>query len=166
MAPTARSLDRDPLAVRRALSAALLAACAARTAPPAPAASPDVAALGWLRGRWCGPHDGGTFCETWRDAPGPSLRGDGAFARGGVRVFGEALSIEARGGDVYYVATPEGEGTTAFRLTRRADGEAVFENPAHDFPTRITYRREGDARMAVVVEGPSRRVTFAVARVE
>lgn len=162
MAPTDRSTHRAP----EALLAALLAACAARTAPPPVAAPPDVAALGWLRGRWCGAHDGGTFCETWRDAPGPSLRGDGAFERGGARVFGEALSIEARGGAVYYVATPEGEGATAFRLTRLADGEAVFENPAHDFPTRITYRREGDARMAVVVEGPSRRVTFAVARAE
>ncbi len=147
------------------VAAALLAACAARTTPPA-VASTDVAALGWLRGRWCGPHDGGTFCEAWRDAPGPSLRGDGAFERGGARVFGEALSIEARDGAVYYVATPEGEGATAFRLTRRTRDEAVFENPAHDFPTRITYRREGDARMAVVVEGSSRRVTFAVARVE
>ena len=143
-----------------------LAACAARPASVvAPSAPPsEVAALGWLRGRWCGAHDGGTFCETWRDAPGPSLRGEGAFERGGARVFGEALAVEQRPDGVFYVATPEGEGTTAFRLTPRTDAEAVFENPAHDFPTRITYRREGADGLVAVVEGPSRSLTFSLTR--
>jgi hypothetical protein len=29
-------------------------------------------------------------------------------------------------------------------------GEAVFENPHHDFPQRIVYRREGKALIATV----------------
>jgi hypothetical protein len=31
----------------------------------------------------------------------------------------------------------------AFRLESATDGEAVFVNPAHDYPQRITYRRTG-----------------------
>jgi len=100
----------------------------------------------------------------WRDGPDASLRGEGAFERDGARVFAEALRIEARAEGVFYVATPEGEPTTAFRLTRGTDAEAVFENPAHDFPTRITYRREGADGLVAVVEGPARRVEFVLAR--
>jgi len=155
--------------VRPLVLALGLCACAARppvAAPPVAAPPVDVAALAWLRGRWCGPHDGGTFCESWRDAPGPSLRGEGAFDRGGARVFAESLAIETRGGAVYYVASPAGEAPTAFQLTRGAAGEAVFENPAHDFPTRITYRRIGADGLVAVVEGGGRRVTFTLARAE
>ena len=152
--------------MRRVLLALALSACAARPAnvsPPSPA-RPDVASLAWLRGRWCGAHDGGTFCETWRDGPGATLRGEGAFERGGARVFGEALVIESRADGVFYVATPEGEPTTSFRLTRGTDAEAVFENPAHDFPTRITYRRAGADGLLAVVEGAARRIEFALRR--
>jgi hypothetical protein len=154
--------------MRRALLALTLSACAAHPAivvSPPPARS-IVASLTWLRGRWCGAHDGGTFCEVWRDGEGGALRGDGAFERGGARVFGEALTIEDRADGVFYVATPEGEPTTAFRLTRWSTDEAVFENPAHDFPTRITYRRQGDRGLIAVVEGPSRRIEFVLTRTE
>ena len=30
----------------------------------------------------------------------------------------------------------------------------VFENPAHDYPTRITYRRDGD-RLVATISGPN-----------
>jgi hypothetical protein len=32
----------------------------------------------------------------------------------------------------------------------------VFENPAHDFPTRVAYRRDGD-RLVATVSGPGGR---------
>jgi len=134
------------------------------SAAPPPIRHVRIASLAWLRGRWCGAHDGGTFCETWRDGPGASLRGEGSFERGGAQVFGEALAIESRAGDVFYVATPEGGPTTAFRLTRCTDTEAVFENPAHDFPTHITYRREGADGLVAVLEGPAPSVEFALRR--
>jgi hypothetical protein len=31
--------------------------------------------------------------------------------------------------------------------------EVVFENPAHDFPKKITYKRDGDA-LTAAIEGP------------
>lgn len=147
--------------MRSVLFALLLAACAAAPARVTPAS--PVATLAWLRGRWCGAHDGGTFCEAWRDVDG-ALVGEGAFERDGARVFGEALRIEARADGVFYVATPEGEGTTAFRLTRASADEAVFENPQHDFPKRITYLRRGLDGLVAVVEGGARRIEFSLTR--
>ena len=77
---------------------------------------------------------------------------------------GHVFPLRARPGGVFYVATPEGEGTTAFRLTRAVDGEALFENPAHDFPTRIRYRREGDDGLVAEVVNHARRSTFRLRR--
>ena len=37
-----------------------------------------------------------------------------------------------------------GRAPTAFRLVEVSGQRAVFENPGHDFPQRIIYRREGD----------------------
>lgn len=149
--------------MRSVILVCALTACASTTrAPTSPRG--QLASLAWLRGLWCGPIDPGTFCEAWRQDADGALRGEGALyaAGGGGRV--ETLRLEARGDGVYYVATPEGEATTAFRLTRLTVDEAVFENPAHDFPTRITYRRGPLGALDVVVEGGARRLVFALTR--
>ncbi len=155
----------------KAIALCVLAGCASTTprAATSPATACDrVGAVAWLRGRWCGAHGDGTFCESWRDEGG-SLVGDGRFEREGGG-FSEALRVEAREGGVFYVARPEGEGATAFRLTRCSESEAVFENPAHDFPSRITYRRRGDDGLFAVAEGAedggARRIEFTLTRTD
>ena len=59
--------------------------------------------------------------------------------------FVEALALIAMGNDVFYLARPpQNSGPVAFRLTEASDEHAVFENPAHDFPQKLHYRRNGD----------------------
>ena len=135
------------------------------TAPHAPTTgSAPLASLAWMRGRWCGPFDGGTFCESWREGDHGTLVGEGTVDHGDMRIAFETLRLEVRGGVVFYVATPAGEGTTAFRLTRETADEVVFENPEHDFPKRITYRRGPHDALVAIVEGGARRIEFAMTR--
>ncbi|MFN0099129.1 MAG: DUF6265 family protein, partial [Gemmatimonadaceae bacterium] len=52
---------------------------------------------------------------------------------------------------------PSGQKETAFTsavVGAAALDSITFENPAHDFPTRITYRRVGSDSLLVRVEGP------------
>lgn len=35
-------------------------------------------------------------------------------------------------------------------MTARGRASATFENPAHDFPQRIVYRRTGDSMVATI----------------
>lgn len=127
------------------------------------ASAPTGVGLAWMRGRWCGPHENGTFCETWRSVDG-SLAGAGAHTRDGRELFRESLRIERRDGEVVYLASPHGGAVTPFRLTRSSDREAVFENPAHDFPQRITYRLVAPDRLVAVVDGGGRSETFTLTR--
>ena len=43
-------------------------------------------------------------------------------------------------------------GWVAFRLVRHDAASAIFENPAHDYPQRIVYTREGDTLTAEVLQ--------------
>lgn len=109
-------------------------------------------ALDWLEGEWVARDGDSVTLETWRRGPGAELVGDGRTRVGGEVVHTEALRVERRAAGVFYVATPSGQATTAFRLAESGPGHAVFVAPDHDFPKRIEYRRDGD-RLHVRISG-------------
>jgi hypothetical protein len=51
---------------------------------------------------------------------------------------------------------PEGMSSVSFPLTEydQKTKRAVFENLAHDFPTRISYQRVAGDRLTIIVSGP------------
>ena len=66
----------------------------------------------------------------------------------------EYLRIEQRADAIYYVAHPKARCPgTDFKLTRATTTEAVFENPQHDFPKRIIYRKTDDGLTASIDAG-------------
>jgi hypothetical protein len=79
---------------------------------------------------------------------GDRLVGVGFFAPGQGPGF-EILEVV----DGAYVARPAGGPPVSFAATRVKEDRAVFENPEHDWPTRIAYRRDGDELVAKV-SGP------------
>ena len=76
----------------------------------------------------------------------------------------EFLMIREGSGGLEYVAKPSGQAEATFTASRASAGEVIFENPAHDFPKKIHYKRDGDA-LTAAIEGPmngqSRRIEFA-----
>jgi hypothetical protein len=51
---------------------------------------------------------------------------------------------------------------TVFRMITGSDGEVVFENPEHDFPQRIIYRRESADALFARIEGQEKGVNKAM----
>ena len=129
----------------------LLMAVAAASAQPAPApAQPD---LDWLSGYWLTCDGGVEVSETWSQRRGGIMLGSSITF--GDDSFGwEQTRIEASEDGLTFHALPRGQPPAEFRLIRGGPGEAVFENPAHDFPQRVIYRREGD-RLTGRIEGVS-----------
>ena len=70
----------------------------------------------------------------------------------GGRVFYEYLRIVADNEVVTYFASPMGGDSTPFVFVHSEEERAVFENPAHDWPQRLTYWREAD-RLHARAEG-------------
>lgn len=82
-----------------------------------------------------------TIEETWSPPADNAIFGLSRTLRG-TRVVGfEFLRIQSRGDTLVYYAQPNGRAPTPFTLTSWNGTEAVFENPAHDFPRRILYTK-------------------------
>ncbi len=103
-----------------------------------------------------------TTTETWQREDGRWV-GRGVFERSGEVVSTESLEIVDVDGVLTYVATPSEQTRTAFVLTHLMKNVAVFENPEHDFPKRIEYRRRGDELIATV-SSDEREMTWTFVR--
>jgi len=146
----------------RSLPVLLLLASTAATVAAEPAPDPT---LDWLAGHWCGGTSTQSSEELWLPPAQGQLLGMGRTLRGDRMVDFEYLRIALHEGRLAYFAQPRGRPPTVFSLTDSGPGWVRFENPAHDFPTRIEYRREGDSLDAEIAgpdgSGGERRTAFA-----
>jgi len=85
------------------------------------------------------------------------------------RVTFEFLRIaENASGGLSYFSMPNGRSPpTEFVMVSHDEQRVVFENPAHDFPQRIIYARDGDALTARIegeIEGAASAVEWRFRR--
>jgi len=136
----------------------------------APAQTPTLADLSWISGAWqTQPGGRRQIEEHWMQVGGASMLGMSRTVAGEKMVEFEYLRIEQRADGVYYVAHPQARcPATDFKLTRASATEAVFENPQHDFPKRIIYRKSGDDELTASVDGGegTKARTFAYRRMK
>ncbi len=133
------------------------------------AAGPTAADLSFFAGCWRAERGGRVVEEQWMAPAGGLLVGMGRTVAGGKAEEHEFLLVREQPDGVFYVASPLGQATTSFKLVTLSQDEAVFENPGHDFPTRIRYRRAGPnslhARIEGTRNGQARGIDFPYTRV-
>jgi hypothetical protein len=126
----------------------------------AAAAADGLEGMDFLVGNWKGESGGARFEERWTDADGGLMLGVSRTIVSGKAVGFEFLRLEQRGDDVFYVAQPNGRPGTDFKLTQQSGTSAVFENPEHDHPKVIRYRRNADGTLTAEVEGDEGKQVF------
>ena len=129
-----------------------------------------LARLAWLGGCWAAVGAEAGSGEQWLPLAGGTLLGVGRTVRGGRTVDFEFLQIRAAAdGRIAYIAQPGGRPPTQFLSTIVNEPEVVFENPQHDFPSRVIYRRgEGGtlrARIEGLRNGTMKEIDFPLQRV-
>ncbi|KQZ56421.1 MULTISPECIES: DUF6265 family protein [unclassified Lysobacter] len=122
---------------------------------PAPASEAADPGLGWMAGHWCSEAGGERIDETWLPAAQGRLYGVSRTVRAGEVTSFEFLRIEPVDGVATYLAQPGGGPATAFARSDGGANRVRFENPAHDFPQSIEYRRDGE-RLHAEIAGPGR----------
>jgi len=105
------------------------------------AESPGTGGLAWLSGHWCAETGGEFIEEHWLSPRGSLMVGAGQTVRGGKTVTYEFMRIESGASGTNYIAQHRGGVVTTFRMTASGENWARFENPEHDFPKRVEYRR-------------------------
>jgi hypothetical protein len=135
--------------------ATVLAGSSART---------SVRDIGWIRGCWSLTEQGRSVTEHWMPPDGGTMLGMSRTVKAGRTSEYEFLLIREGARGLEYVAKPSGQAEAVFTATRVTTDEVVFENPAHDFPTRIAYRKRDDGLTAMVggtLNGKPRTIEFA-----
>jgi len=112
--------------------------------------------MNWLEGTWTIETGRGEIVETWKVVNDSTLTGEGKFVNpAGESRIQETLELTRRDGVWSYISTVQGQNNNApvaFRVIFARDTEFISENPAHDFPQRIAYRRVED-RIFASIEG-------------
>ena len=140
----------------------------AATPPTAPQPRPTDG-LAWLAGCWQRRAGPSIVEEQWMVPRGGVLLGASrTVVRDTVREY-EVLRIFERGDTLVLAAHPSRQAPSEFRAVGPDPTNVTFENPAHDFPQRIIYRRGAADSLWARIEGTrggqTRGIDFRYARV-
>lgn len=151
----AGSCRRDGIArigAAATLVAALAAPANAQSRAPTDEAA-DVQRAAWIAGCWELRSGARVTHEQWMSPAGGAMLGmSRTTVRDTLREW-EHLYLGPVAGEVAYVARPSRQSETAFPAVTLSDTLLLFENPAHDFPQRIRYRRLGRDSLVARIEG-------------
>lgn len=119
--------------------------------------------LAWMSGCWAFDDGKQKVEECWMRPAGQSMLGTSRTIAGGKTVFTEYVQIrDAKGEIAYVVSLGLSARPVSFKLIKNTDNEIVFENPEHDFPQRIIYRRESPDNLFARIEGQEKGVNKAM----
>lgn len=124
-----------------------------RPVPASGQTPPSVAQVGWIAGCWELSAGSRRIDEQWMAPRAGLMLGVSRTVVGDSLREYEQVALFARGGRLVYAATPARQAPAEFESIAVSDSAVIFENPAHDFPQRVIYRRHGADSLVARVEG-------------
>ena len=132
-----------------------------------------IAEAGWLVGTWSGNSGERSNYETWEKYNDSTYVGRSYSIQVGDTVSSESIRLVQQGEIINYIPTVEGQNNdmpVMFTLISSDSNKLIFENPAHDFPQRITYRMVSHdsliAEISGLINGEPHAQEFPMRRVE
>jgi hypothetical protein len=99
----------------------------------------------WVAGIWKISSGNNSIVEQWTITNDSMLTGKSFFVKDGKdSIQQESLELSFRNGNWNYISTVAGQNNNQpvyFKIIFLKGAEFIAENPAHDFPQRIAYRR-------------------------
>ena len=113
-----------------------------------PAHAQDMAKLGWMTGNWVQTSATEEVQENWLGPRGDVMVATNLTHSAGRGSAFEFMRIAMKDGGIVYFASPAGRPPVEFPMLQMTDNSVMFENPAHGYPMRISYRRDGETLVA------------------
>lgn len=99
----------------------------------------------WMIGIWKMNAGSGVIAEQWQIANDSTLTGKSFFIKDGKDTIPqETIELAYRNGNWYYIPVVKNQNNAqpvSFKIIFLKGSEFISENPKHDFPQRIAYRR-------------------------
>jgi len=130
---------------------------------------PTMSDLAWLEGVWRGRVGTRDFEARYTSPEGGLILSMSKYTSKGRAVEFEFEQFDERDGTLVLTPYPQGnKSPVRFRVTDfdSSTRRAVFENPAHDFPTKISYQRVAEDSLTILVSGPGKDGKEKVIRYE
>ncbi len=110
----------------------------------------------WLVGSWEQKLPDGTISETWKKENDSTFSGKSFFIKEKDTIHLESIKLTQKADDLLYIPTVSGQNNnepTTFTLTSDAENAFTFENPAHDYPQKISYKKVSDTNLIATISG-------------
>jgi hypothetical protein len=98
----------------------------------------------WFLGRWENATKEENSQEIWKQKNDSTLFAESFVTVGKDTVFYEKVDLTQRNDSLFYIVSVRDqnkEKPVSFYLTKSTENQLVFENPKHDFPTKIEYNK-------------------------
>ena len=112
--------------------------------------------LEWLVGSWEQKLPDGIITETWTKENDSLFSGKSFFIKEKDTIHLESIKLIQKNDDLFYIPTVSGQNNnepTTFTMTSDAENTFSFENPAHDYPQKITYKKINDTNLLATISG-------------
>lgn len=96
----------------------------------------------FMIGEWENASEEGTFTEAWEKQNDSVYSGRSYFITGKDTSFSESISLEQKGNQLFYIPNVKDQNAgqpVEFELSTASPTQLTFDNPQHDFPSKITY---------------------------
>jgi hypothetical protein len=129
--------------------------------------------LSWLNGNWQMNDKDGITTEQWQQVNDSLMIGKSDFIKGDSVIPFETIKFFRKDTAFFYEAKAAGQNNelpVAFKITSLNDSSFIAENPAHDFPKRISYRLVSKDSVHAFIDGgaamPYKRTDFYYTRIK
>lgn len=116
----------------------------------------NMAKAEWLLGNWENNTPEGNFSENWKKVNDSVFSAESYFATDGDTTFAETVILNEVLGEMAYTVTvpsQNDEKPVHFEMTSIDESQVTFENPAHDFPNKISYRKITNDSIVAEISG-------------
>jgi hypothetical protein len=134
-----------------------------------PSAAPVSPSAAWLAGCWALQKGDRIVEESWMPERGGVMLGMSRTSVAGQVREHEFVVLRAAGSALEYHVLAGGQPEVVFRAASPSAREAVFENPAHDFPKRVGYRLVSPDSLEAWIDGGAaegKKTTYPYHRVD
>jgi hypothetical protein len=111
----------------------------------------------WIIGSWEQKLPDGVITETWKKENDSTYSGKSFFiVKEKDTTHLESIVLTQKGEDLLYIPTVSGQNNNEpvrFTLTSEVENTFSFENPAHDYPQKITYKKISDTNILATISG-------------
>lgn len=110
----------------------------------------------WLVGSWEQKLPEGILTENWTKTNDSTYTGESYFIKQKDTLHSEKIVLTQKNDAVLYIPTVTGQNNdepVTFTMTSEAENTFSFENPTHDYPQKITYKKINDTSLIATISG-------------